>query len=235
MYGSSGSYSIEMWRAEDENDFLASQFQHDVWEELRGETDLESCLGRLSVTVTGREVTLRGTVRRYPEKAIAGRAACRVPGVAAVRNAIQVELGATDNRADHVIADQVRCVLSWDTLLPQDRIDVGVRNGYVTLCGVVDREHQRAAAEQMVEPLVGVMGIVNQITVRPMYATGDLQRRVVDAMRRLRAQRVRVETHGGTVELRGRVASLAEQEQIERAIREIPGVTSLEDGLRIER
>ena len=234
MDGPSGSYSIEMWRVEDEVDVRASQLQRAVWEELRGEPELETCLGALSVYVTGREVTLSGVVRRYPQKAVAGRAVCRVPGVVATKNAIRVELGTTDHRTDEVIAEEVRQVLGWDTLVPANRIRVAVRDGRVTLGGTVDREHQRTAAEQAVEPLVGITGIRNDITVRPMYASGSVQIPVLAAIRRLRARGVRVGIHGGFIELHGRVASLAERELIERAVREVPGVTNVADGLSIE-
>lgn len=235
MIDRGGGSAIEMWRAEDEADVLAAELQHDVWEELRAEPQLESCLAGLAVYVAGREITLIGAVRRYPQKAAAGRAVCRVAGVARLVNSIRIELLFDETRADQVIEDEVRRVLGWDTILPRERITVAVREGRVTLRGEVDREHQRTAAEQAVEPLIGILGICNEITVRPMFATGELQPRVVAAIRRLRSQRVRVETHGGTVELHGRVPSLADQEMIDRAVREIPGVVTVEDGLVIER
>ncbi len=235
MDEASGGFSFEMWRAEDEGDGLASQLQDGVWEELRWEPELETCCNRLVVDVTGSQVTLSGTVRCYPQKAAAEGAACRVPGVATVTNRIRVELNAADVRTDESIAEEVRRVLGWDALVPQDRIDVQVRDGAVTLSGAVDREHQRTAAEAAVEPLVGLTGVVNRITIRPMHNTGELQARVLAAIQRVRAKHVRVETHGGVVELRGRVPSLAERNQIEHVVRDIPGVTSVEDGLRIER
>lgn len=235
MNSPSGGYATEMWRAEDEGDVLASELQSEVWEELRWEPELEPCKWSLFVYVTGRAVTLSGTVSRYPQKAAAERAACRVPGVAAVANAIRVELKAADRRADEVIAEEVRRVLSWDTLLPPGRIDVRVRDGIVTLRGEADREHQRTAAEQVVEPLIGITGLMNRITVRSTPATGDLKDHVLAAIRRVRARNVQVEIHGGMVELHGHVASLADREQVEHAVREIPGVTGVGDSLRIQR
>ncbi len=235
MEQASGGFSFEMWRTDVEGDGLASQLQDDVWEELRWEPELETCGDRLVVDVTSNHVTLSGTVWCYPQKAVAERAASRVPGVVAVTNRIRVELNAADVRTDAGISDEVRRVLEWDALVPQGRIDVQVHEGTVTLSGEVDREHQRTAAEQAVEPLVGLTGLDNRINVRPMHVTGELQARVVAAIRRVRAKHVRAETHGGVVELRGRVPSIAERNQIEHAVRDIPGVTSVEDSLRIER
>lgn len=235
MDGEGGGFSFELWRAETEESCEASQLQEDVWEELRWEPELENCRDRLAVDVTGCHVTLTGSVSCYPQKAVAERAADRVAGVVAVTNRIRVELKAADVRTDASIDEEVRRVLGWDALVPQGRIEIQVRDGVVTLSGEVDREHQRTAAEQAVEPLVGLIGVVNRITVRPMRATGELQAKVIAAIRHMRAKHVRVETHGGVVELHGRVPSLEKRNQIEHAVRDIPGVTSVEDGLRIER
>lgn len=234
MEETNGSYSIELWRAEDEMDLLASELQATVWDELRVDPDLETCRNDLSVYVTGRHVTLIGFVQRFTQKAAAWRATSRVPGVDRVTNAIRVELPPNDVRSDEMIAEEVRHVLNWDAIVPNDRISVTVLEGLVTLAGEVDREHQRAAAERAVEPLIGITGIHNNVTVRAMYASGNVQTPVLAAIRRLRADGVHVEVHGGTVELRGRVATLADRERIQEAIREVPGVTSVEDRLRIE-
>jgi len=230
-----GGYSVEMWHTDGENDGMTSELQEEVWEELRWEPEVEMCSDSLAVYVTDRAVTLTGTVWRCAQKASAERAARRVRGVTEVRNEIRVELKATERRPDDVIVDEVRRVLGWDTLVPADRIDVQARDGTVTLRGEVDREHQRMAAEQAIEPLVGVTGVVNELTVRPLIVTGELRRQVVAAIERTRATHVRVETHGGTVELQGRIASLAEREQVEHAVREIPGVTRVEDRIRSQR
>jgi osmotically-inducible protein OsmY len=86
-----GGSAIEMWRGEDEIDVLAAELQHDVWDELRAEPELQSCLGDLSVYAAGDVVTLIGWVPRDPQKVAAGRAAERVPRVARLVNSIRVE------------------------------------------------------------------------------------------------------------------------------------------------
>jgi osmotically-inducible protein OsmY len=231
----SGGFAYEMWRADGDGNGLSSELQNEVWDELRWEPELENCCDRLLVAVSGSRVTLSGIVQRYLHKAVAERAACRVPGVVDVTNRIQVDLNAADARSDASIAEEVQRVLEWDTLVPHDRIEVAVRDGVVRLSGQVDREHQRTAAEQAVEPLVGLTNLINWITVRQMLVTGELRPQVVAAIQRVRSKHVHVETHGGVVELRGRVRSIAERNQIEHLVRGIPGVTSVEDELRVER
>jgi osmotically-inducible protein OsmY len=231
----SGGFAFELWRVDGEENGLSSELQNEVWEELRWEPELEGGCDRLFVGVSGSRVTLYGIVHSYPQKAVAERAACRVPGVVDVKNELRVELHAIDIRNDGGIADEVRRVLEWDTLVDQDRIAVDVRDGTVTLSGQVDREHQRTAVALAVEPLVGVTDIVNRITVRPMHVTGELQSRVVAAIQRIPAKHVKVETTGGIVELRGWVPSIAQRNQIEYVVRDIPGVTDVEDEVKIQR
>jgi BON domain len=86
-----GGSAIEIWRAEDEADLLATELQRGVWDELRAEPELERCLGDLSVYAAGDEVTLIGVVTCSLQKAAAGRAAYRVPGVARLVNSIYIE------------------------------------------------------------------------------------------------------------------------------------------------
>ena len=228
----SGAYATELWLANHDALGTASRLQEAVWEELHWEPELEACA--LQVYVTDRHVTLTGGVPRYGHKATAERAACRVPGVAAVTNDIQVELQPADRRADHEIAEEIGRVLAWDTLVPTEHLRFEVKDGVVMLSGQVDREHQRTAAEQVIEPLVGIVGLVNRITVRPVRGRTELTQVVTAAVRHVPVPHVHVGTLGGGVELRGRVRSLAERQQVERAVREVPGVNLVEDYIRIE-
>lgn len=95
MIDPGGGSAIEIWRAEDETDLVATELQREVWGELRAEPELERCLSDVSVYVGGREVTLIGVVTRYPQKAAAGRAASRVPGITRLVNSIRIDLQPT--------------------------------------------------------------------------------------------------------------------------------------------
>lgn len=228
-----GSYSQELWLSEHEDPGLTSTLQHEIREELNWELKGETA--GLQVFVTGRQVTLAGSVGRYPDRVAAERAARRVPKVSDIVNMIQVDLAPENQRPDEVIAEEVTRVLQWDSIVPAVRIAATVREGHVVLTGEVDWDHQRIAAEDVVAPLQGVTGLTNIITVTPKWTTGELKPSIVAALKRARARGVHVATRGGLVELSGEVRTLAERAEIEHAVWRVPGVIGVTDSLQVKR
>jgi hyperosmotically inducible protein len=62
---------------------------------------------------------------------------------------------------------QVRVLnaLHWDFALPRHRLHVEVKNGWVTVSGIVDRPYQRTCAESDVRKVPGVLGVTNHIRI----------------------------------------------------------------------
>lgn len=182
-------------------------------------------------------VTLHGLVRSFAQKIAAERAAKRVRGVDAVVNDIDVKLPMEHERKDPELAGAVVRALEWDVMVPQDEIKVTVSNGCVRLDGEVDWNYERAAAEDVVRHLTGVRGITNRIVVRPAVNVEGLQRRITDALERhaaLESKAIKVEARRGRVTLRGRVHSWAEREAAEAAAWAAPGVSEVDDELKVE-
>ena len=230
-----GGSSIELWLGEHDHPGLDSELQERVREELRWETGLDA--SSVTVGVDERVVTLGGSVRTYAEKVAAQQAASRVPRVQRVANDLSVHLAPSQVRPDAQLLEEITRILEWDTLVPAGKVLAAVAGGSVTLHGEVDWNHQRLAAEQAVAPLVGVRALENRITVRPKWATGELQTTVTASLRHhheLHTQHVHVETVRGVVVLQGCVPSLAERAAVERLAWDAPGVLDVVNELAID-
>ncbi len=210
------------------------ELQRDVLDELQWEPSVDAA--EIGVTARDGVVTLTGSVPSYAEKVRAEDATKRVHGVKAVANDIEVRLRAEDRWTDTDIAQAAIEALRWSTTVPDERIKVTVTKGWITLDGEVDWDYQRAAAYEAVHLLAGVMGVINNICVKPKASASEVKSRIEAAFRRsaeLDAQKVRVEAHDGTVTLSGDVHSWAERQVAVRTAWSAPGVSRVEDHITI--
>jgi osmotically-inducible protein OsmY len=189
----------------------------------------------IGVAVDDGVVTLTGHVRSYSEKVAALRAVRRVRGVRAIADEIHIRIPDGETTADDQIATRAAAILCWGTSLPSNAVQVTVRDGWVTLTGNVDWYYQRVTAEEDVHRLAGVRGVTNNITVSPRLRAEDVQRRIVDALKRnaqIDADQIEVAVENGTkVVLRGQVKNWEELHAVETAAWSAPGVKSVEDQL----
>lgn len=206
-----------------------------VIDELEFEPSIESA--GIGVSAENGVVTLSGHVPSYSQKIAAERAAWRVKGVKAIAQEIEVRLPGSARTNDDEIAARALNMLAWNTSVPDGAVKVRVASGWVTLSGQVDWNFQRMAAESAVRKLTGVVGVVNDITLKSTVKVGDVKQKIVDALKRhaeLEARDIRVEVHDGTVRLEGAVDTWDERQAVERAVWSAPGVRGIEDWLRIQ-
>lgn len=178
-------------------------------------------------------VTLSGYVNSYAEKLAAERSCRRVFGVRALANELEVKLAV--ERIDPDIARQALDALRNRIDVPPG-IAVTVRNGHLTLSGVVEWMYQKAAAERAVKYLRGVKGVFNQITLSPSAVPMDVQKRIIDALHRhadIDARRIHVEAEGSRVTLSGTVRSWMEKDEAQRAAWRVPGVAIVDNRISV--
>lgn len=212
-----------------------SLLQQDVMDELDFEPSVNAA--HIGVTAKNGVITLTGHVGSYAEKIAAEDAARRVSGVHAIAQEIEVRYPSDKKTSDDEIAARALSVLKWNAVVPYDAVQVRVQDGWVTLLGAVDWQFQRVAAESGIRRLSGVAGVLNEITLKPGVNSGDVKRKIEDALKRsaeIEAASIRVSALGnGKVALEGKVHDWQERDAVKRAAWSTAGVTSIEDHLKI--
>lgn len=212
-----------------------TEIQRDVVSELKWDPSLRD--DDIAVAVRDGVVTLAGFVDSYLDKWRAERVASRVRGVKALANDLDVRLPSRSQRTDPEIARAAADAFKWNISVPEGRIKARVENGWVTLDGDVDFYYQREAAERAVRYLTGVKGVSNLITVKAQPAPSDVKQRIKEALQRgaqFDADRITVEIEGHKAILRGTVRSYSEMRDAERAARNAPGITEVDNRLTID-
>jgi osmotically-inducible protein OsmY len=209
-----------------------AQVRHAVLCQLEWEPEVSS--PEIGASVTDGVVTLSGQVETYAEKIAAERTLKRVHGVKAIANDLQVRhLGV---RTDTEIAADALRAIEAHVSVPDDKIKVTVRDGWVRIEGNVDWIYQKEAAESAVMYMGGVRGIANEITVIPKLPPPEVKQKIEEALRRnaeVDADRIKVEAQNGVVRLSGAVNSWIEKEEAERVAQAAPGVSRVESQILV--
>lgn len=207
-----------------------SQLQRDVLDELSWEPEVEHA--HIGVAANQGVIALTGHVPSYLQKITAERAAKRVNGVKAVAEEIEVHFAFDPKTSDDEIAARIVQLFKWDISVPDDRIQVVVSKGLVTLTGEVDWNFQKVAAKAAAARIGGVKSVYNAITVRARVSAGDVRDRIMSAIKRssaLDAASINVSVEGGTVKLSGNARGWNERRIAENAAWAAPGVTRVVD------
>jgi osmotically-inducible protein OsmY len=211
-----------------------TQLRHDVEAQLDWDPRFDS--QGIGVAVKNGVVALSGHVNSYADRWAAQDATQSVAGVKAIANELAVNLSSDATRSDPEIAEAALHALNANVSVPGTGIKVVVHDGWVTLSGEVSFWFQRDAAERAITHLRGVKGLANDITIKPQASVTNIKAKIEDAFRRhasLDAQKIRVQTAGGTVTLEGEVNSWQERQHAEAAAWAAPGVSMVMDHLSV--
>lgn len=181
-------------------------------------------------------VILRGTVGTLIQSAEAARVTRGVSGVRSVDNWLAVHPMGVDGRVD---ADTEAAVL--DALIADDRVHAGdievrVKDGAVTLRGIVELEAQPELAERIVMAVPGVTSVDNELRVLLYASADDIAERITDAIgvaAIVGADRIAVRVVDHDVTLTGTVRSVADDLTAVEAAAGAPGVARVHDELTV--
>ncbi|MGZ3899577.1 MAG: BON domain-containing protein [Bacteroidia bacterium] len=142
-----------------------NQIQAEINNELNRE--LAMIATEVKVSVKNGSVTLEGVAESYAKKIETQRAAFRIEGVISVTNNIVLKIN--HQPSDEDIKKTVIKMITWNSCIDENRINVEVLNGWVTLTGEVDYNYQKSKATFLTEDIMGVAGVTNRINIVTSY------------------------------------------------------------------
>jgi osmotically-inducible protein OsmY len=211
------------------------KLRDDILDELAYEPIVDAA--HIGVAIDQNVVTLSGHVGSYAQKLAAIAAVRRVKGVHGIADEIEVVDPSEERASDDELAKRALTVLSWDSVVPSEAIQVTVHSGVVTLSGRVNWQYQKSSAERGIRGLAGVLGVINNIEIAPHAKAENVQSRIEAALIRhaeVEAKGVRVTVRDDSeVVLEGHVKSWEEKVAVEKAAWSAPGVKNVRDRLTI--
>jgi osmotically-inducible protein OsmY len=208
-----------------------------IRDDVIAELDFDPSIDAAAVGVVAKNgvVTLSGHVPSYAQKIAAQKAAQRVTGVHAVAIDLEVRLPFEAKHDDEEIARRAANVLAWSTSAG-DKTKAAVENGWVTLSGELPWFYQKQEAERAIRALQGVLGVTNNIFVRPKVQASDVRERIAKALKRnaeIESDAIRIDVAGSTVTLSGKVKAWNERQMAETAAWAAPGVSEVRDNITL--
>lgn len=143
-------------------------------------------------------------------------------------------------KTDAEILKDVQDELKWDAYLSSSEIGASVKNGIVTLTGIVDSYWKKLSAENAVKKISGVTAVVQKIEVR-LSESGkkkdtDIAEAIQSAFRwsvLVPKDKIKVKVENGWVTLEGSVEWEFEKNAAQRAVEKLEGVTGVINNIRV--
>lgn len=204
-------------------------------EALKWEPLLDS--SEINVSVLDGIVTLQGAVDTYAEKKAAEEAIRHIAQVKGVVNDLKVDLFFSAVKNDNEIAGLVSSALKANWAVPDHQIRVTVKDGWVTLDGILHWNFQRKAAENAIRYLGGVRGVIDNIKIEAEIKNELRQEHIEKALKRswiLDINNIKVRVDGKTIFLSGIVSSLFQKEEAEKIAWNTPGVWFVDNEIIVE-
>ena len=210
--------------------------QKDVEDAIKWEPLLSAA--EIGVTAKDGVVTLTGSVDSYAKKIEAEAAAKKISGVIAVVEKIEIWFGnGTGIKTDEDIATAVVSGLQWNWDVPNEKVKIKVENGWVTLEGELEWNHQKEAAARSVNHQTGVKGLTNNIIIRNNTKDKIELRDIESALYRnwsIDDGDIDVKVSANKVTLTGVVHSFYARDEAERIAWNAPGVYNVDNELVID-
>lgn len=144
-------------------------------------------------------------------------------------------------KTNEALQNDVQNAIKWEPLLNAAEIGVTVKDGVVTLTGVVDNYTKKSEAEDAAKNVAGVKAVVEKIEVKLSSAywqkdDNEIAAEVINAFKwngRIPNDTIKVKVEKGWVTLEGEVQWQYEREAAKGAVKDLLGVTGVSNNITI--
>ncbi len=183
------------------------------------------------------KVRIEGQIKSLFDKNRITEIVSTVPGVQMIENNLIVMTTASND--EELKANLVRCVQSIPSILEQDRIDIEVTNGIVTLTGEVTYFREKLLLTSYLSQQKGVKEIKNNLTILPPkepVLDEDIKKVIEELVEYRYApdEDISFSVQKGVITANGHVQSLWSKNKIEEELLRIIGVKKVVNNIKIE-
>ncbi len=150
---------------------------------------------------------------------------------------IEIRFANSFNKGDNEIATEVLNALKSKWSVPNDKVQVKVENGWITLEGELAWNYQKDAAKEAVKYLLGVKGVSNNIKIKSEIHDEIEQQDVKAALERnwsINTDEIKVRVAGSKVTLTGIVDSFYQKDEAEKIAWNTPSIWTVDNELEVE-
>lgn len=144
-------------------------------------------------------------------------------------------------KSDIQIQKDVMNELKWEPSLISSQIGVAVKDGIVTLSGIVDTYLRKTMAEQATKRIAGVKAVALdiQVGISPEYRRTDAEiaEAILNALRwhsAIKEEKIKIKVEDSNVRLDGEVEWEYERNNIQTTIENLTGVSSVTNMITIK-
>jgi osmotically-inducible protein OsmY len=144
-------------------------------------------------------------------------------------------------KTDLQIQRDVMDELKWEPFLDSAEIGVAVKNGIVTLSGIVDSYMKKLTAEKTAKKVAGVKAVAEdiQVGISPNYRKSDAEiaEAVINSLKwhsAIKDEKVKMKVEDGNVRLEGEVDWAYQKNNIQAMVQSLTGVRSVTNLITIK-
>jgi len=172
------------------------QIKQDILDELVFQPHIDET--QIGVVVEDGVVMLTGVVDDFYKKVAAEKAVRKVKGVKAIAEDIKVKYGTNYQKTDIEIGKAIVRAFEWNTSVPEDKVAIEVRDGWINLSGEVEYPYEKEAAKRVTQNILGVKRINNTIEIKKTVKPLAIKEKLIKAFKRS----ADIEADGITVEVK---------------------------------